>query len=87
MCEYSQWALFTRLNFFKAYALANKLECFTLPNLSSPVYCNTLAYWAHSYVTKKLKSRAISTTLHFSIPYKWVDLLSGWPYHLGKVRS
>jgi hypothetical protein len=33
----------------------NKLECLPLASISSLVKCNTLAYWAHSKVMKKLK--------------------------------
>ncbi len=28
----------------------NKQECLTLASRSSLVYCNTLTFWAHSYV-------------------------------------
>jgi hypothetical protein len=33
----------------------NKLEVFYVASLSSIVKCNALAYWAHSYVTKKME--------------------------------
>jgi hypothetical protein len=33
----------------------NKPGFLSLASLSNPVYCNTLAYWAHSYVMKKMK--------------------------------
>jgi hypothetical protein len=34
---------------------SSKLECLSAANLSSVVQCNTLAYWGHSEVTKKIK--------------------------------
>ncbi len=33
----------------------SKLECFALTSISSQVEYNTLAYWAHSQATKKMK--------------------------------
>ncbi len=33
----------------------NKLECLSLTSISSLVYCNSLAYWVHLYVTKTIK--------------------------------
>jgi hypothetical protein len=41
----------------------NKLECFSLSNLSSSVLWNTVAYWAYSLVSKKWigpKSQSVS---------------------------
>jgi len=34
---------------------SSKLECMSLPSLSSQVYRNIQAFWAHSQVIKKMK--------------------------------
>ncbi len=39
----------------KLMSKPNKLEFFSVASLSSLMKCNTLAYWAHSYVIKKMK--------------------------------
>ncbi len=51
-CWYSK-NLFTFLKY--SVSLYNGLECLSLARLSCLVFCNTLAYWADSYVTKKMK--------------------------------
>ncbi len=33
---------------------SNKLECFFLANFSSPMLCNTLLYWTHLMVMKRM---------------------------------
>jgi hypothetical protein len=59
----------------------DKLECLRLPSLSNLLYCNAIAYWAHSYVMKEMKGReyrlkslnyVISNTgPHSQHVYKW----------------
>jgi len=45
-----------RCHCYKAFLMLhpNKLEFFSLTSLSVLVYCNTLAYWAYSWVKKKM---------------------------------
>jgi hypothetical protein len=40
---------------------SNKLECSSLASLSSLVLCNTLTFWIHSKVTKKMKCCELNT--------------------------
>ncbi len=44
----------------------NKLECLSLPSLSSLEKCNTTAYWANSSVRKKIS--LLNTSPHFEKP-------------------
>jgi hypothetical protein len=47
--SYSEHFLFSKL-----MNGPNKLECLSLASISRLVLCNTLAYWAHSKVTKEI---------------------------------
>jgi hypothetical protein len=47
--------IFSKLHFLPKLHWDNKLECLTLATLSSLGYFNTLAYWVHPNVVKKIK--------------------------------
>ncbi len=59
--SYSQTSYSSKLN-----NGSNKLDYLSLASLSSLVLCNTLAYYAHSYVTKKIKccEHGLSAHIH-----------------------
>ncbi len=47
--------IFSALHFLHNLQMGpNKLECLSLASLSSQVECNSLVYWVHSSVTKKM---------------------------------
>ncbi len=67
--------------FFVTYEWADKLECFYLVSLSNLVFCNALAYWAHSKVRIENEGceYAPSDLIHntsfsvLTVPYEWIQ--------------
>ncbi len=59
---------------------SNKLECFSPVSLSSLMLCNTLAYWDHHKLQRKLNvlnavSGSYSQLIIFFVTYEWVNKL------------
>ncbi len=66
--------------FFVTYEWVNKLECFSPVSLNSLMLCNTLAYWDHRKLLRKLNvanevSGSYSQLITFFVTYEWVNKL------------
>jgi hypothetical protein len=80
--EYASGKVFTTIKFrLKLTNGTNKLECLSLASLSSQVLCDTLAYWAHPFIRKKM---VCCEHTHRGVPIKFRPVVI-WPIVIWQI--